>query len=131
MDGIDAKPTLRYDLLKDDDHIKIATFNGNLEQLKLGIARIDLDRLNFACIINIADMNNHALCLEYLMNLQATYNAKEAARRKEILEKTPDSYKKHCPSCGPVETRYFNCPRCWGPIYNRRESHTVLDSPLI
>ncbi len=27
---------------------------------------------------------------------------------------------KICSSCGPVETRYSNCPRCWGPVQTRR-----------
>lgn len=29
--------------------------------------------------------------------------------------------KKVCDSCGPVETRYDNCPRCWGPVRKRTE----------
>ncbi len=28
--------------------------------------------------------------------------------------------RKMCSSCGPVETRYSNCPRCWGPVRDRR-----------
>ena len=34
---------------------------------------------------------------------------------------------KLCPQCGPVETRYSNCPRCWGPVSLRR---SVVKPPV-
>ena len=34
--------------------------------------------------------------------------------------------KKMCDSCGPVETRYDNCPRCWGPV---RKQTQVVELP--
>lgn len=37
--------------------------------------------------------------------------------------------KKTCPECGPVETRYSNCPRCWGPV-SRRDDTKQSESPM-
>ena len=37
-------------------------------------------------------------------------------------EKKPSNLDKVCPACGPVVTRYSNCPRCWGPVHLRKKN---------
>lgn len=121
--SIDEKPRLRYDLIEGIEHVRIAAFNGDLEQLKLGLKRIDIDRVNFSYVINLAAINHHEDCVRYLMELSAEQALKEAAKREAQEKKdkeAPSSHKKVCPACGPVVTRYSNCPRCWGPINKQK-----------
>jgi hypothetical protein len=112
--------TLWYDLLDPTDHIKIAAFNGDLPQLKVGLSRIDLDKLVFPSAIKMAAMNHHLDCVEYLITVSAEHEAKVEAERELELENAPAAHKKQCPSCGPVVTKYSNCPRCWGPVSKRQ-----------
>ncbi len=121
-------PTLWYDLLDPTDHIKIAAFNGDLPQLKVALSRIDLDKLVFPSAIKMAAMNHHLDCVEYLITVSAEYEAKVEVKReadakaeRELeLENAPAAHKKQCPSCGPIVTKYSNCPRCWGPVSKRQ-----------
>lgn len=113
-------PTLWYDLLDPTDRIKIAAFNGDLPQLKVALSRIDLDKLMFKSAIKMATMNHHLDCVEYLITVSAEHEAKVEAERELELENAPAAHKKHCPSCGPIVTKYSNCPRCWGPVSKRQ-----------
>ncbi len=51
--------------------------------------------------------------------------AEEIIREKEYQEK----YRKICPSCGPVVTRYSNCARCWGPVKPEEKSKVMGPEP--
>ncbi len=39
--------------------------------------------------------------------------------------------KKTCDQCGPVETKYENCPRCWGPVRRRRNDDDTYRPQVI
>lgn len=118
--AIDKMTLHRYDLLDETEHISIAAFNGDLEQLKLGLARIDHRKLLFSSIIRVAAIGGHKDCAEYLMGVAAEQKAKEVAKREAEEKNPPRHHLKVCSSCGPVSTKFSNCPRCWGPVRLRQ-----------
>ncbi len=44
------------------------------------------------------------------------------------MKQVRSNTRKICIACGPVETRYQNCPRCWGPVQNRPPGTTAVAS---
>ena len=123
---------LDYTVLDPHDHIKVAAFNGNLDELKKGIERVQ-GKPGLSPALTYARHNTHLDCVSYLVETIERQHAEIAEANRQLGESVvrPDNpvlksdqkktwTKKMCPACGPVETRYSNCPRCWGPVTKRQ-----------